>query len=56
MRHLILAAIYSACIAAFFGSLLRDDIKSALKLGVTLFLVMVGSVFVLGWLMLLLSP
>ena len=55
MRHFILAAIYSGCLSVFFGSLLRDDVRSALRLGLTLFSVMVVSVFVLGWLMLLLA-
>ena len=56
MTHFLLAAAYSACIATFFGSLLRADFKSGLRLGLTLFSVMLLSVFVLGWLMLLLSP
>lgn len=56
MRHLLLTAVYSACIGAFFGSLLRDDVRSALRLGLTIFGVMVGAVLALGWLMLLLAP
>ena len=56
MRHLLLAAVYSAFIGAFFGSLLREDLRSALRLGLTLFAVMVGAVFILGWAMLLLAP
>ena len=56
MRHFLLAALYAACIGAFFGTLLRDDFRSALRLGVTLFGVMVVGVFVLGWVMLLLAP
>ena len=56
MRHFLLAAVYAACISAFFGSLLRNDLRACIKLGLTLFAVMVLGVFVLGWLMMLLSP
>jgi hypothetical protein len=56
VRHFLLAAIYSACIATFFASLLRDEWKAALRLFGMLFGVMVGGVFVLGWLMYLLAP
>ena len=55
MRHFLEAALYSLCLAVFFGSLLRDDARSALRFGVKLFTIMVGSVFVVGWLMALLS-
>lgn len=55
MRHFLEAALYSACLAVFFGSLLRDDARSAVKFGVKLFSIMLGSVFVVGWLMALLS-
>ena len=55
MRHFLEAALYSACLAVFFGSLLRDDVRSAVRFGVKLFTVMIGSVFVIGWLMALLS-
>ena len=56
MRTFLLAALYSACIATFFGSLLREDLKSSLRLALWLFTVMVGGVFVFGWLMMLLAP
>ena len=56
MRHVLLAAIYAACLGAFFGSLLREDWRSAFKLFATLFLVMVLGVVVFGWLMALLAP
>ncbi len=55
MTHLLLAAIYAACVSAFFASLLRPDLRSAVRFGVTLFAIMVGSVFVLGWVMYLLA-
>jgi hypothetical protein len=56
VRHLLLTAVYAACIGTFFGSVLRDDVRSAIRLGLTLFAVMVGAVLALGWLMLLLAP
>ena len=56
MRHFLLAIVYSACIGAFFRSMLREDLRSAVRLGLTIFLVMVGAVFALGWLMLWLAP
>ena len=56
MRHMLLAAVYAACIGLFFGSLLRNDFRSGLRLFLTLFGVMVLGVFALGWLMSLLSP
>ncbi len=55
MRHFLLAAIYSACLASFFGVLLREDWKSALRFAGKLFAIMLGSVYALGWLMALAS-
>jgi hypothetical protein len=55
MRHFLLATLYSGCLAVFFGSLLRDDLRSALRFGLRLFGIMVGSVYVFGWLMALLG-
>jgi hypothetical protein len=55
VRHFLLAAIYSACLAGFFASMLRESWRPALRLFATLFGVMLGSVFVLGWMMYLLS-
>ena len=56
MLHFLLAVIYSACLATFFAALLREERKPALKIFATIFGTMVGGVFVLGWLMYLLSP
>jgi hypothetical protein len=55
VRHHLIAAIYAACIGLFFASLLREDLRSAVRLFLTLFLVMVLGVFCIGWLMLLLA-
>ena len=55
MRHFLLAAAYSACIAVFFACLLREDFRSVRRLFLTVFSVMTGGVFVLGWVMYLLS-
>lgn len=56
MRHFLLALLYSGCLAVFFGSLLRDDVRAGVRFGVKLFGIMAGSVFLLGWLMAVLSP
>lgn len=56
MRHFLLAVLYSACVAAFFSALLRQDFRSARRLFLTIFGVMVGGVWLVGWLMVLLAP
>ena len=53
MRHFLLLALYAACVASFFATLLRDDFRRGLRLFLGIFGVMVGGAFVLGWLMLL---
>lgn len=55
MRHFLLAALYSGCLAVFFGSLLRSDPRAGVRFGLRLFGIMIGSVFVIGWLMALLA-
>lgn len=55
MRHFLLAVLYSGCLSIFFGSLLRSDMRAAVRFGVKLFAIMVGGVFLGGWLMALLS-
>ena len=56
MRHFLLTILYAACLASFFGAMLREDWKSGLKLAGTLFGLMVGGVFVAGWLMYWFAP
>ena len=56
MQHFLLAVLYSACIAAFFGTLLREESKPGWKLGGSIFAVMVGGVYLLGWVMHFLAP
>lgn len=56
MRHFLLTALYAACVAAFFGTMLREDLKAGLRLAGSLFGLMVGGVFVAGWLMHWLAP
>jgi hypothetical protein len=56
VRHFLLTVLYAACVAAFFGTMLRDDWKSGLRLGGSLFGLMAGGVFVAGWLMYWLAP
>lgn len=55
MTHFLLAALWSAIVATFFAALLREDLRGGVRLAVTIFGVMVGGVFVAGWLMLLLG-
>ena len=55
MRHFLLMALYAACVASFFATLMRDDWKAGRRLFLTIFGIMVGGAFVAGWLMLLVS-
>jgi hypothetical protein len=55
MRHFLLAVLYSGCLSIFFGSMLRDAPRDCVRFGLKLFGIMVGSVFLLGWLMALLG-
>ena len=55
MRHFLLAALYSACVALFFALLLRGDLRSGARLFLGIAGVMLGGVFLVGWLMALLG-
>lgn len=49
--HLFLMILYSLGVSAFFGFLLKPDLKSGIRFGVTLFLVMVVGAILLAWIM-----
>jgi len=51
MSHFILMALFSLGVSVFFAFLLKPDLKSGLRFGIVLFLVMVMGTLVLAWLM-----
>jgi len=55
VKHFLLAALYSAGVATFFATLLRDDLRAGVRTFLAIFGVMLGGVFVVGWIMALLG-
>jgi hypothetical protein len=51
MSHFLLMALFSLGVSVFFAFLLKPDLKSGLRFGVILFLVMVVGALALAWLM-----
>jgi len=51
MSHFLLMALFSLGVSVFFAFLLKPDLKSGLRFGIVLFLVMVMGTLVLAWLM-----
>lgn len=49
--HLVSLLLFSVLVATVFATLLRDDLRSRLRLGVLLFGAFVLSSVVVGWLM-----
>ena len=49
--HLLHMLLYSLIVSAFFAILLRRDWRARLRLGVMLYLIMVGAALVLAYLM-----
>lgn len=49
--HLLLLLLFSFFVSLVFATLLRDDVRSQLRLGSALFGGFVGAALVLGWLM-----
>jgi hypothetical protein len=49
--HLVNLLIFSCLVSVVFATLLRDDRKSRLRLGFTIFGALVLSVLAVGWLM-----
>ncbi len=51
MSHMLLMAIYAALLGVFFATLSRRDLKSQVKLFVTIFGGLMIGAMALGWLM-----
>ncbi len=51
MSHFLLMAIYAALISVFFALLWRQTPRDRIKLGLQIFLCMVGGSLALAWLM-----
>ena len=51
MTHLGVMALFSACVSAVFGTLLRDTPRQQLKTGAGIFAALTIGAYVVGWLM-----
>lgn len=51
MSHFVLMVIYAALVSVFFALLWRSTTRERIKLGLQIFLGMVGGGLVLAWLM-----
>lgn len=49
--HLGMMCLFAACLAAVFATLLRDDRRGQVRLGVRVFGGLVIGAYVVGWLM-----
>ena len=49
--HLGMMAVFAACVAAVFGTLLRDQPHDQLRLGLRIFAGLVLGAYALGWIM-----
>lgn len=49
--HLGVMMLFAACVAVVFGTLLRDDVRSTVRLASRIFVALVGGAYVLGWIM-----
>ena len=49
--HLGVMILYAAALAVLFGTLLRDDTRGQMRLGLQIFLGLVFGAFVVGWVM-----
>lgn len=49
--HLGVMILYAAALAVVFGTLLRDDTRGQVRLGLQIFLGLVLGAFVVGWVM-----
>lgn len=53
--HFLQMLLYSSLVSAFFGSLLRHDRASQIRLGIKLWLLMVGGALLLAYTMYLIQ-
>ncbi len=51
MSHLVLLVIFSSFVSVVFATLMRDDLRERLKLGIKMFGGLVLAAIALGWLM-----
>jgi hypothetical protein len=49
--HLGLMVVFAACVAAVFGTLMREDSRDQVRLGVRIFGGLVLGAYALGWIM-----
>lgn len=49
--HLGLMVVFAACVAAVFGTLMRDDAREQLRLSGRMFAGLVLGAYILGWIM-----
>ena len=49
--HLGVMILFAACVSIVFGTLLRDDMRSQLRMGARVFAMLVLGAYVLGWVM-----
>ena len=49
--HLGVLVLFAACVSVVFGTLLRDDLREAMRLGGRIFVALVLGAYVLGWIM-----
>ena len=49
--HLLHLLLYSALVSTFFGTLARPTVQSRVRLGVVIWLAMVGGTLLLAWIM-----
>ena len=49
--HLGLMVLFALCVSTVFGTLLRDIAADQMRLGLRLFLALVGGAYLAGWLM-----
>jgi hypothetical protein len=49
--HLAMMLLFAACVAAVFGTLLRNQARDQLRLGLRIFAGLVLGAYALGWIM-----
>ncbi len=54
--HLGVMILFAACVAAVFGTLMRDDFRQQLRLGARIFSGRVIGAIAVGWLMFAIAP